>query len=388
MTWRKAVLSREKLLGCLALVTMLSIIYFLNNARYVRDLIASPLITNYIIIPLFWLICACTVLNLPRSRPVSTQRFRNSLKQLAFFSGLYYLILLVICGLVEGFGQSPYSFSFPGVLINLIMVGAVLLGTEYSRAYLICSLPSKNPYLSITIISVFLTMHNLPLANFRGIKNIIEGVRLAGGTVLPLFSEQLFASYLACLGGVQTSLIYMGVLQAFRWFCPILPKLGWVSKTLLGTLIPLTSLVIIQHIYFKQSVKMRRGRRTREGALGWFITCIISVCMVWFAAGLFPVYPQVIATGSMQPMIWPGDVILAKKINAREVKLGDVIHYRLGQAYVVHRIVSVNKGEVFKTKGDNNSSEDTDPVGADQIKGKVILVVPTIGWPTLLIKGL
>ena len=41
---------------------------------------------------------------------------------------------------------------------------------------------------------------------------------------------------------------------------------------------------------------------------------------------------------------------------------------------------------MFYTKGDNNSAVDFEPVHPEQVKGKIIKVIPKVGWPTLLIK--
>ena len=43
------------------------------------------------------------------------------------------------------------------------------------------------------------------------------------------------------------------------------------------------------------------------------LTGVTGVLIIWFAVGLFPIYPSVIITGSMEPLIKPGDIVLLKK---------------------------------------------------------------------------
>lgn len=42
---------------------------------------------------------------------------------------------------------------------------------------------------------------------------------------------------------------------------------------------------------------------------------------------------------------------------------------------------------LFHTKGDNNTSEDSQKVRPDDIKGIYLRDIPKIGYPTLLLKG-
>jgi len=386
---RKRTITHAKAVKALFLVGILCFIYLLDTFPYLRNAINDSFIYNYILKPFIWLILAYTAWRLPRSAPAASLRFRILLKQMAFVCAVFYIVFMVAGGLLDGFGKSPYSFTPLGILFNFILVGATLLGTELTRANLVNNLAVKRSFLSIAIISVFLTFINIPLLQILALEDAQKAVQMAGNQVLPLFSEQLMASYLAYLGGPVPAMFYMGTLQAFRWFCPILPNLAWVGKTLLGTLVPFVSLMVVQSIYEKQSWEFKRHRHSRESAFGWVVASVFSVCMVWFAAGLFPIYPQVIATGSMEPLIKPGDVILVKKINGQEAQIGDIIQYRLDEVYVAHRVVAVvkGKGELFQTKGDNNSSADSQYVEPGQIKGKVIHIVPKLGWPTLLLKS-
>jgi len=128
-----------------------------------------------------------------------------------------------------------------------------------------------------------------------------------------------------------------------------------------------------------------------EGIPSFIITVLLSVGIVWFVVGVFPVYPSVVVTGSMEPMIHPGDVILVKKVaDINEIQIGDVIQFERDNIRISHRITGiVIKDGIpnYRTKGDNNNAEDVRLVSPEQIKGEIIKVVPNIGWPTMLIKS-
>lgn len=85
----------------------------------------------------------------------------------------------------------------------------------------------------------------------------------------------------------------------------------------------------------------------------------------------------VVATGSMEPEIAAGDVIVTKAQEGYEA--GDIITY-LDEArgeYVTHRIVRTEGGN-YITKGDANNAEDA-PVAASAVVGKVISVWRGVG---------
>ena len=75
----------------------------------------------------------------------------------------------------------------------------------------------------------------------------------------------------------------------------------------------------------------------------------------------------------MYPTLKKSDVILIKKYN--NYKQGDIITYAEDSNYLVtHRIIEKNN-KSFKTKGDNNNSEDDKTIQLENIKGKVIIIL-------------
>ena len=151
----------------------------------------------------------------------------------------------------------------------------------------------------------------------------------------------------------------------------------------------------MQAIYQNESRQIKVREKDEENPLGWMITSILSILIIWFSVGVFPIYPSVIATGSMEPMIKPGDVILVRKTVDMEginnLKVGDVIQFKRDNILISHRIIDIindeKEGLSFRTKGDNNSGADTELVKPQDIRGIIVYNVPKIGWPTLLIKS-
>ena len=98
----------------------------------------------------------------------------------------------------------------------------------------------------------------------------------------------------------------------------------------------------------------------------------------------------VIVSGSMEPEINIGDIVIAKECKKDDLKNGDIISYRKGQSVVTHRIIEIKIEEEnikYITKGDNNNIEDSETIEYDQIEGLVINRIPKIGKFTLLLQG-
>lgn len=82
-----------------------------------------------------------------------------------------------------------------------------------------------------------------------------------------------------------------------------------------------------------------------------------------------------VQTGSMADAINPGDWIIVK--NTDDLKLNDVITYKVGEEYITHRIIEVYNG-IYVTKGDANNAKD-EPITEEQVVGKVVKILPHFG---------
>lgn len=94
--------------------------------------------------------------------------------------------------------------------------------------------------------------------------------------------------------------------------------------------------------------------------------------------------PLIVLSGSMEPAIYPGDVVLIHEQKAEKYKIGDVATYLDEQTVFTHRIVGEENG-LFILKGDNNNTVD-DTVSPEQFVGKVLLTIPKIGVAMVFLK--
>lgn len=95
--------------------------------------------------------------------------------------------------------------------------------------------------------------------------------------------------------------------------------------------------------------------------------------------------PLIVLTGSMEPEIKSGDLIIVKQIEQGDVQVGDVIAFfdpaGNGTSIVTHRVIEIVDGEAlsFRTQGDANNTADRLPVPAEKLVGVYRSRIPGMG---------
>ncbi|WP_307044165.1 signal peptidase I [Agromyces ramosus] len=108
-----------------------------------------------------------------------------------------------------------------------------------------------------------------------------------------------------------------------------------------------------------------------------------------FVPMLFGLTGSVVQSGSMAPLIEPGDVTLSTSFSAEEATpMGRVITFEApaGSArpgLVLHRIVAIDDDGQVVTAGDANAHPDSTGLSRSDIVGRAVVLVPLIGLPSL-----
>ena len=97
-------------------------------------------------------------------------------------------------------------------------------------------------------------------------------------------------------------------------------------------------------------------------------------------------FPMIVLTDSMYPIIESGDLIICNTAEADEIKVDDVISFYdpmgSGTSVVTHRVLEIvsEDGEIaFRTKGDNTNADDTALVPAEHLIGIYRSRIPKVG---------
>lgn len=378
----------------LIVIGLLGAIYLVINLL-LPNVSINALIKTYLFQPVLWGLFILAMRFIPRYLTIAKQNLRKTFLQIALGIGLVQVFAYVIGGLFTGFGKSPSSFTPLGIIENFFLVGLGLVGMEMSRAWLVTRLGKRHTFLALGLITLVFTFFSLPLGQITGFQMQIQSANLVISSWIPLLAENLLASLLAMLAGAWVSLAYRGLLAAFWWFCPILPNLNWSLKGLIGVAVPILGIIVVSSFYSALANRGKSRRRAKKASFpaGWIVTALACVVIIWFAVGVFPFLPSVVPSGSMEPVFYPGDIVIVAKVPASNVKIGDIVEYHSPQEKIdiVHRVIAINgSGDqaAFTFKGDNNQSPDANLVAPQSIQGKVVFIIPKIGWISLYLKAL
>lgn len=94
----------------------------------------------------------------------------------------------------------------------------------------------------------------------------------------------------------------------------------------------------------------------------------------------------IILSGSMAPEANAGDIVVSTYINPEEIKINDVITFGYAddpKNCITHRVINItneSSSMCFQTKGDANEDPDQRTVQSSELIGKVVLVIPYLGY--------
>lgn len=332
---------------------------------------------------------------LPKVRAPGEKRFASSLIGYSLCGAAIYLALFFITGvLLKEIARSPYDLSPRGILINLGNILPLLVLREVSREYTLGVIKRYGRWRRTAIVILILYMI-LSGINYGRLSRITEPEALFISVVvdiLPSITLHILLTLLVYYGGAGAGLCYQGLVEIFLHVFPLLPDLPWIAKSALGIAFPVFMAIIVKEMYAGLKRKSK-GVETKDTT--FYAGVLLAVGFCWFCVGVFPVYPSIILTGSMEPDIRPGDVVLITKVKEEkdiyQLAVGDVINFDQNGINITHRIIEVIYDEAgnisFQTKGDNNQSPDQEPVNPNSINGIVENTVPKVGIPLLILKA-
>ncbi|MGU3410431.1 hypothetical protein ACLBWP_10005 [Microbacterium sp. M1A1_1b] len=112
---------------------------------------------------------------------------------------------------------------------------------------------------------------------------------------------------------------------------------------------------------------------------------------LWAAApAVLGWHPTTVMTGSMEPRLRPGDVVVSRPVAPAALRLGQVLladdpdqpgHLRL------HRAVADGPDRTITTKGDANPGDDSTPLERSAVHGVGALRIPFVATPIVWMRG-
>jgi signal peptidase len=272
------------------------------------------------------------------------------------------------------------------------------LAVEFSRALLAQTVSKHKPTMAILTISLFYTLLTPTIPNYLDLTTPLAIAEFLIRTFIPTLATSLLATYFAYLGGLPANMAYMAIPAFITWFSPILPNIQWQTSSILTVTATTIGFIILDTTVkplpttAKERHHIRKSLLTKKGknqTIYWTAIALIGVIAVWSTTGLLGFTPTIIASGSMQPTLNPGDIAIIIKVPTKTIQVGDIIQYATPNENIVHRVINTYyQGGIllFETKGDANNAPDPERISEEQIMGKAVLTIPKLGWVSIYLK--
>ena len=365
----------------------ISIILFILLYIIISQLFLVKLgnIYTFIINPLFFIIVA-VILKLFITPPYSTNKYKKDIIQYVLIAVLSYSLIYLLSGLLVSFGKNPYSTSVRGIIINLYATGLIILCREYIRYKLINNVYNNDKTLIFVLLVIVFSLLDFNIFAFNSNITFYFIFKQIFYVLVPSIMKNMLFTYIAEYTDFIPAFLYDIIYYLILWISPILPNSPWVLEAILNSVSPLLLLLYCRYFINKKDRFHLNSIASPINPSGLLPFGICLVILIWFALGIFPIKPVGVATASMYPELKVGDLTIIQKCNANNVKVQDIIEYKMDGYTVIHRVKEIYQkdGEFFFiTKGDNNNSEDKLPVSEEQLIGKAIFKIPYLALPTV-----
>jgi len=300
---------------------------------------------------------------------------------------LVYFILIYLLGVVIDFAKISDYYNWYGLKTYIIPLIITIILKEILR-YMMLKKSEGCKLLFITTIVLFIFVDISEAIYYNGFKTGYDTFIFIALSLLPAISSNIVFNYLAVQSGYKPIIFYLLITRLYVYLIPIIPDLNEYLTAIINFILPIIMGYKLYNFFQKENDEDidREYNKKRIGV--WVLPGILTLIIVYFTSGYFHYYALAIATGSMEPKISRGDIVIVEKIEDRiaELEVGRVIAYKHNEVVVVHRInkiVEEDNERFFYTKGDANNHVDNYVVKENEIIGTVDFAVPYAGLPTI-----
>jgi signal peptidase I len=117
---------------------------------------------------------------------------------------------------------------------------------------------------------------------------------------------------------------------------------------------------------------------------------LMTAAVLSFLAPRFGWGVDAVLSGSMEPQLKVGGLVITRPVESKDIEVGDTITFYcpLNKGMTSHRVIAVESGTLsyFRTKGDANEDPDPFIVPVQNVAGKVCFHIPYLGFVIQFLK--
>ncbi len=360
----------------LIMFSVLLIVLFIGNTFLINFLSSYKMIALLItLIPIFnWLF----VLEKDHHRYTNDVLFEVIVYLISFFL-LYYLL-----GFIVGLARNQNYFTLYGIKAFIIPIITYCIIREFLRYNMLCK-ADGNKLATIVVVAVFIAMDITNSLYFASFQTKYEILRFVALTLLPSVSKNISYSYISRKMGYKPVILFDLIFSLYPYTFPIIPNPNEYIVSIIYLIVPVIFALRLFKFFEKKEDYYLPSNYYKKKLKGAIIPTIIVLAMIYLYSGYFRFYAIAIASGSMNPKIKKGDIVIVDR-KQNDFKKGQVIAYWKENVIVVHRIVKkvkLDDSYVYYTKGDANEHIDDFLIEENMIIGNVKNKISYIGYPTV-----
>lgn len=327
---------------------------------------------------------------------------------------VFQVVNFLLLGLKLGFARNIYGWNLASICQIILPVVLLILAEEVLRGQLVEKGKGSLVAVIAAGVAIWLMMIfvSMPAYNLAEPKAIFTLLAVVAG---PALLTNILLTYLAYVYDYRINIGYRLIMDLPVYLLPILPDAGVYLPALfqIGLVAILAIGLAITHradktAVFSRTAAVRKNKFARKvrrveteqakrvkRILKWSGAGLVAVgvlAYVTLMSGLFKYSLLAVGSGSMEPSLYRGDMVLVEKSdNYGKMREGEVLVYWYGEVVMVHRITEVmeeNDGYAFQTKGDNNASNDNWQVPQADVIGLAKGRIAMLGYPTLWLNEL
>lgn len=299
---------------------------------------------------------------------------------------LIFFLIYYIFGFFIGFIKTNNYYNFNGIINYILPIILIIIFKELLRYEMLVKSEGCK-FLIISTCFLLIVFDILSSFHYINLNTKYELFLFLSLYLIPTISNNILCSYLSVMSGFKPSILYQFVMQLYFYLLPIVPDINDYLKSIINLLLPLIICRRIYILFEKEKDKVLSRDKNKYSYFLLFFTTLLIIILVYFVSGYFKYQAIAIASGSMNPAINKGDVVIIKKLNKKSrLKKKDIIAYKYNNITIVHRIVNIVsvKGEnIYYTKGDANNNDDRYTIKENMIDGQVCFNIKYLGWPVV-----
>lgn len=324
------------------------------------------------------------------------ERFINKKRSIAIIF-TFTISLLTIkfgFGMITGFLLSGYNRSLSGIFENAFPVLLLIIVSELLR-YSINVKGDKNPIIFALNVIIFTFVYLNITTNLLSLTSLQTIVKISTTDIVVTLFENVALTFLSRNYGYSGAYAYSLLMNLYVYFVPIVPNLGEYLDASVMIAFPIVTLVFSNYLlqgFTKEDYDPRDKHILAR--LIRFILIIFIMIIVGLNSNIFRYWMAVVASGSMEPTIEVGDVIIVDKKyknNLDKIQEGDVLVFTMSGKIYTHRVIKVivKNGEYsFVTKGDRKGqAQDSWTVTKSEVVGVSKHTVKYVGLPAIWLKN-